>query len=180
MKIRTGFISNSSSSSFIVALPHKPKDVEELKKMLFGKQEWHYTGYYSEGDSPTQQIAENVFRKIGKKATIKDMVESIVHGWFDGFPDMLDTLPGRYSADDDSDAERIDFKDPDRMGKLEKKWAIEEKENGKRARAIVDAFRRINDDKYIVVMSFSDNDGEAVEEHSGIFHRVRSIRTSYH
>ena len=180
MKIRTGFVSNSSSSSFVVAFPHKPKDVEDLKKMLFGKQEWHYTGYYSEGDSPTQEIAENVFKKIGKKATAKDMIESIAHGWFCDFDNFVGILPGCYSRDNDPDFEQIDLKDPKRMEKLEEKWAAEEKENNKRAKDIVDAFRRMNDDKYIVVMSFSDNAGEAVEEHCGIFHRVKSIRTSYH
>jgi hypothetical protein len=179
MKIRTGFVSNSSSSSFIVAFPHKPKDVEDLKTMLFGKQEWHYTGSSygdRETDVSTQKIAEKVFRKMGKKATIKKMTESIVHGWFDDFY----MLPGHYSRDDDADFERIVWDDPKRMNKLEEKWAYEKKINDKRAKDIIDAFRRMNDDKFIAVMSFSDNDGEEVEEHSDIFHRVRSIRTSYH
>ena len=179
MKIRTGFVSNSSSSSFVVALPHKPKDVEDLKKMLFGKQEWFYRGYsYGDGstDASTQGLAENVFSKIKKKATIKEMVESICHGWFGEWYG----LPGHYSLDDDPNYEKIDFNDPKRSEKFEEKWAEEEKENNKRARDIVDAFRRMNKDKHIVVMSFSDNDGEQVEEHAGIFERVKSIKTSYH
>jgi hypothetical protein len=36
MKIRIGFVSNSSSSSFIVAFRNKPKTVEEIKKLMFG------------------------------------------------------------------------------------------------------------------------------------------------
>jgi len=179
MKIRTGFVSNSSSSSFVVALPHKPKDVEDLKKMLFGKQEWFYKGYsYNDEDTDvsTQELAESVFRKVGKKATIKEMVESIVHGWFGGWYG----LPGHYRCDEDPNCEKIDYNDPKRMEKLEKQWAIEEKENKKRAKDIMDSFRKMNEDKYIVVMSFSDNDGEEVEEHAGIFERVEHIRTSYH
>jgi hypothetical protein len=35
MKIRNGFVSNSSSSSFIVALPFEPKSREDVKKTLF-------------------------------------------------------------------------------------------------------------------------------------------------
>jgi hypothetical protein len=35
MRIRTGFVSNSSSSSFIFALPNRPTDAKELKKLLF-------------------------------------------------------------------------------------------------------------------------------------------------
>ena len=36
MKIRNGFVSNSSSSSFIVAFHHKPTSLEDLKLMMFG------------------------------------------------------------------------------------------------------------------------------------------------
>ena len=35
MKRRTGFVSNSSSSSFIVAFPHKPVDCKEMEELLF-------------------------------------------------------------------------------------------------------------------------------------------------
>jgi len=37
MKHRNGFVSNSSSSSFIIALPKKPETYEELKDMLMLK-----------------------------------------------------------------------------------------------------------------------------------------------
>jgi len=36
MKIRNGFVSNSSSSSFIVAFPRKPESVKDVIDMLFG------------------------------------------------------------------------------------------------------------------------------------------------
>jgi len=35
MKVRAGFVSNSSSSSFIVGLRHKPKDANELHRLMF-------------------------------------------------------------------------------------------------------------------------------------------------
>ena len=36
MKTRNGFVSNSSSSSFIVAFPRKPESVDETRTMVFG------------------------------------------------------------------------------------------------------------------------------------------------
>ncbi len=39
MKIRTSFVSNSSSSSFIVLFPHVPKDVDDVHEMMFGEEE---------------------------------------------------------------------------------------------------------------------------------------------
>ncbi len=36
MKIRNGFVSNSSSSSFVVAFPRKPKNAKDVQTILFG------------------------------------------------------------------------------------------------------------------------------------------------
>lgn len=180
MKIRTGFISNSSSSSFIVAFPHKPTSVQDVKEMLFGKQEWHYKGYsYGDesSDVPTQGLAESVFNSITKKATKQEILDSIQHGWFDSYmyPDMF---PGYYS--DSEKTAKLNYQDKDERKEIDRIWKETEKINEDRARNIAEAFSRANNDKYIVVMRFSDNDGEAIEEHSGIFNRVEHIGTSYH
>ena len=64
MKIRNGFVSNSSSSSFVVAFPRKPKSIEETGDMLFGQ------GYnpnervdykYNDTNFTKGQVAEKVF-----------------------------------------------------------------------------------------------------------------------
>ncbi|MFA5135245.1 MAG: hypothetical protein WC505_05705 [Patescibacteria group bacterium] len=54
MKIRTGFVSNSSSSSFVVAFPHEPDGVQDLHRMLFGDNERHeiVSRYNYPGDTP--------------------------------------------------------------------------------------------------------------------------------
>ena len=67
MKIRNGFVSNSSSSSFVIAFPHKPKSIEETGNMIFGQ------GYnpnervdyeYNDTGFTKGQVAEKVFRDI--------------------------------------------------------------------------------------------------------------------
>jgi len=37
MKIRTGFVTNSSSSSYLIILDRQPESVEDLHKMVFGE-----------------------------------------------------------------------------------------------------------------------------------------------
>ena len=49
MKIRTSFVSNSSSSSFVVAWPKKPKTTEEIGKFLFGESTEYPNPYPWEG-----------------------------------------------------------------------------------------------------------------------------------
>ena len=64
MKRREGFISNSSSSSFLVAFDKIPTSVEELQKMLFGDYERY--GYYEKSYS-TKEISEIVFKDMKKE-----------------------------------------------------------------------------------------------------------------
>lgn len=58
MKIRQGFVSNSSSSSFIVVWDKQPTSVDEVKKILFGNAELQ--SYY-DYTIPTDKLAKIVF-----------------------------------------------------------------------------------------------------------------------
>jgi len=182
MKIRDGFVSNSSSSSFIVAFPHKPKSVKDLKEMMFGKQEWHYVGIYGEkgsSDYPTQDIAEAVFRDIKEKATKEQIFESIRDGWFDAY--LIPSLcPGRYSYSDK--IIKLDWKNIEDRKKIESFQKEADDINDKRALDIAETFINSSKNQYVVVLAYGDDDGRfgSILEHSGIFDRIGHIRTSYH
>lgn len=87
MKMRNGFVSNSSSSSFIVFLDRVPKDPEDLKKMLWP--DWNRNHPCVNIDTEftklpsKQQVLNRVFNdimsEIGKEKPRSEILEHI--GW---------------------------------------------------------------------------------------------------
>lgn len=63
MKIRTGFVSNSSSSSFLVSFSHVPSSETELQEMLFGTETEMYNTVSEENHSP-KLLAKIIFQDM--------------------------------------------------------------------------------------------------------------------
>jgi hypothetical protein len=86
MKIRNGFVSNSSSSSFILGFDIKPRSVKELHSLLFGDME--HLQYYSDSHK-TLDLAKRIFKDLkGKRAlSIKGLEKAVGSGYFPGYPD---------------------------------------------------------------------------------------------
>lgn len=70
MKTRNGFVSNSSSSSFVVAFPSKPNSSKEVYKMMFNGKEGGIQPYDFIDGMSHNQIAERVWEDI-KAAKVK-------------------------------------------------------------------------------------------------------------
>lgn len=79
MKIRNGFVSNSSSSSFIIALPRRPTSADDLLTMLkLDNPKDCIPGYYEEKDTPTvNDIIEYIFNKMIEPATDKETAQFV-------------------------------------------------------------------------------------------------------
>jgi len=94
MKTRTGFVSNSSSSSFMVGFEHKPTTMEEMKKLVFGDAEVH--GEWGEF-FPTTGLAAIILSDIVDQAPMtKDQIlEFLCQSDLPGHPKMDDfPVPG--------------------------------------------------------------------------------------
>ena len=73
MKIRRGFVSNSSSSSFLIFVDKKPATIEETQKLFLGDDEFYPNPYHDPDSSyfndrpasyPAKVVASDVFESL--------------------------------------------------------------------------------------------------------------------
>ena len=194
MKIRSGFVSNSSSSSFIIGLDNKPTSVKETEEMFYP----NVTGVrcdYIDEFIPREIAAGLVFAQLENQDPMKeeDILEEILQGYFLGFPDY------DYNSIEHKKANKIRSDYTEKTGKtiFDNRDSIEYKEY---SRLIDRSFKKHNKDveaagknyfnnvkellrgKQIFVLSFSDNDGtiNSVMEHGTAFKNVPHITISHH
>lgn len=170
MKIRNGFVSNSSSSSFVVAFPEMPTSVEHLKKMMFGDDETFPNPYpYDDRESEysTMKIAETVYDNIlTQKVNDKENIIEGFGGWLPGAPEGPDV----YNRNDLTQKEK------------DKIWSDWDKEYDKYQKDTAMAFVKKHKDMFIYTFEYSDNDGDyfCTLEHGGIFDNLKHVKISRH
>jgi hypothetical protein len=159
MKTRNGFISNSSSSSFILALDKRPGSPKEAYQLMFPDGEPVVEDPWTEALIPGMDIATRVFTDLQK-------TESMM-------PAQLTAraMSGRVVADDTPESPDSDN---------DKTWAQHIETLKEHARQSVDNLitQHPNSDFYIVV--YSDKRGEGAMEHGDIFRHVPHVQISHH
>jgi hypothetical protein len=165
-----GFVTNSSSSSFIVAFDKVPNSWEEVLEMLFDADKATVSEYdLSMGN---KEVAQIVFDDISKQT-----------------PNNLEKLKETFHGFDDGLENYRNYK------KLEKQlWdsptSDERHKIYDELKVISDEFEEIhfkkflekNKDKQLYSFSYSDNDGTqgTLMEHGGIFENLPHVRISRH
>ena len=167
MNIRRGFVSNSSSSSFVVAFPKKPETVVEMKELLFKDVENYPSPYGSESWSATE-VAEIVLRDMAEPLSDEEAAEAMAAGWWGNFKgneelaQLTEPNPARPWATTDYDL----------LDKLQKEDAM----------AVVKAMHKKYPGWKLYKFHYSDNDGSLMSamEHGGLFDLLPHEIISHH
>jgi len=208
VKTRKGFVSNSSSSSFIVAFEKVPDALHEVFELMFDKDEKVIDLYDSKYDTTT--IAQIVYRDIqrimddtdptpfserytkeGKIISEEELAKHIATGSFDGMPESMWNDRNRESEKLTRQARKEGVDNPwtdDKWKELikkayDKEWKEYDKQTNESAREkVAKPFWEKHRDKTLLVFEYSDNDGSlySTMEHGDIFNKLPHIRISHH
>lgn len=162
MKIRNGFVSNSSSSSFIVKFPKIPNSVEEIEQMMFGSSyEVFLEGWTQK--FKTKDVAKQVFDDMLNQNEETKQNFDITHTLF-----QIPLLEIVMFLDDVGIFNELE------LHQIAEKYTIADIAN--------EIKKLIIEDETIYFFEYSDNDGAfgAYLEHGDIFEWFRHLKISHH
>jgi len=168
VKIRQGFISNSSSSSFIVAFKENPKSMPELQEMLFGN-EAYYRDPWHGAEYPTSSVASRVWESLkSQEPMVVDKMNELLTGY----------IIGPYAENFPEPKYEAKWGEPDYEKKLEEYYNLMDE----RAKKISEDFKLKNPNAVFYEFEYEDHNGalESAMEQGDLFRKLPHIKISNH
>lgn len=188
MKIRNGFVSNSSSSSFVVGFKEIPKTIGQTIDLLFPSGEKCISFY--DTDAHVYEVAEQVFEDLEEAPTLtkEEVIEEVCSGYFPGWPeeDWRHTPSAEFRRDFEKKTGKRVFDDEEASEKWrnlrDKEWKAHEQAIKEAATEYVEENWHLFEDCKCLRFSYADDNGPffALMEHGDIFHNLPHIRVSHH
>lgn len=165
MKLRFGFVTNSSSSSFLVSFDTVPQTIDELRKLMFGDRT-HFPSAFGNEVYTTLEIAEVVFRDMQKNGPVTDEIIDNIYRY--GYCEEID---GQLN-DEDFRSDEDGIIDWDRYSHARENL-IE---------AAIESFKESVGGKTVYAFTYADDSGEfyCTLEHGGIFRQLQHTVISNH
>jgi hypothetical protein len=163
MKIRAGFVSNSSSSSFVIALKEKPESAEELHDIMFPSGPTFVSGYYDA--IPSVTAAASVYNNL-TELDGRGLFEEFNNGYIPGYEVEYPLILWDKTPKEERDRIYEEYRD---------------KQNVETQRCVDEFKKRTPGCKYFIV-EYSDNDGEfySTMEHGDAFDNLEHVKVSHH
>jgi len=158
MKIRSGFVSNSSSSSFLLVFKKKPKSREDVQGYIWPNEsriEYPYNDNDEHESFAVSEAAESVWNAIKDQKPLKAK-------------DIIGEFKCSHEIGYDRDVCRT--------------WQEAELQRGIQAKKLSEEFRKKNKGKIVYRVEYSDNEGKfgCTMEHGEVFHNIEHVSFSLH
>lgn len=198
MKTRNGFVSNSSSSSFIIAFDNLPGNTQEMHELLFNSSKEKMFQLYDFCDVVSSfEITSLIFRDIAssseKHFSMQELIYELLCGTADGVPNYYNSkfakMCDNASSQLHKEALMKNVKVYDDPEFIRKQRDISNTFNEIHGNISMEAainvatmFLNANKGKLVFSLSYADNEGSigGQIEHGDTFRNITHIRISHH